>query len=80
MSGERKELHVVCGPPACGKLGDGRRLAGELGAAFLDSDTATESVVKAGLAAAGMSVDDRDSPEYKRHFRGVGRRALQAWP
>ena len=52
---------------------------GELGAAFLDSDTAAESVVKAGLAAAGMSVDDRDSPEYKRHFRGVGRQALQAW-
>lgn len=62
-------LHVVCGPPACGKTVFGRKLAAELSAAFFDSDTATEPVVKVGLSAAGLSPDDRDSPVYKKLFR-----------
>jgi predicted kinase len=65
----RKPLHVVCGPPACGKSVYGRALAGRLEAAFLDSDTATELVVQAGLTAAGLSADDRDSPDYKVLYR-----------
>ena len=62
-------LHIVCGPPACGKTVYGRALAERLGAVFLDSDVATEPVVQAGLEAAGLSRDDRDSPVYKRIFR-----------
>lgn len=62
-------LHLVCGPPACGKTVYGQRLAERLGAVFLDSDVATEPVVQAGLEAAGLSRDDRDSPTYKRLFR-----------
>jgi hypothetical protein len=49
-----------------------------LGAAFLDSDSATEAVVRAGLVAAGMSPDDRDSPAYKRYFREAVYEALFA--
>lgn len=64
-----RELHVVCGPPACGKTTHGRALARSLGAAFFDSDQVAERVVQAGLKAAGMSPDDRDSPAYKHHFR-----------
>ena len=66
---QEAKLHVVCGPPAGGKTVYGRELATRLRAVFLDSDTATERVVQAGMGAAGMSPDDRDSPEYKRHFR-----------
>ena len=63
------KLHVVCGPPACGKTTYGRSLAVREGAAFFDSDTAAEPVVRAGLRAAGLSPDDRDSPRYKEIFR-----------
>ncbi len=41
----------------------------ELGACLIDSDTATERLVRAGLALAGLDPDDRDSPAYKRAFR-----------
>jgi len=62
-------LHVVCGPPAAGKTTHARRLAAELGACLLDSDLATERLVRAGLALAGHDPDDRDSPAYKQAFR-----------
>ena len=39
------------------------------GAVYLDIDVATEPVVQAGLVAAGLSRDDRDSPTYKGIFR-----------
>ena len=68
MSAEMK-LYVVCGPPAGGKTCYGRQLAARLGAVLLDNDIATETVVQAGLEAAGFSRDDRDSPRYKEIFR-----------
>ena len=45
------------------------QLVARLGAVFLDIDTVTEPVVKAGLSLAGKNVDDRDSPEFKSAFR-----------
>ena len=63
------KLHLVCGPPACGKTVYGRELAAREGAVFLDNDIATEPVVQAGMEAAGLSPDDRDSPAYKKIFR-----------
>lgn len=63
------KLHVVCGLPASGKTVYGRELAVREGATFLDNDIATEPVVQAGLVAAGLSRDDRDSPVYKDIFR-----------
>ncbi len=64
-----KPLHLVCGPPGSGKSTYGAALAASLGAAFFDSDTATERLVRAGMSGLGLSPDDRDSPEYKTHFR-----------
>ena len=68
MSGEMK-LYVVCGPPAGGKTRYGRDLAVRVGAVFLDNDIAMEPVVEAGMEAAGLSRDDRDSRQYKNIFR-----------
>ena len=68
MSGEMK-LYVVCGPPAGGKTRYGRDLAVRVGAVFLDNDIAMEPVVEAGMEAAGLSRDDRDSTRYKNIFR-----------
>ena len=62
-------LHIVGGPPASGKTRFGRELAARLGAVFLDIDTVTEPVVKAGLSLASKNVDDRDSPEFKSAYR-----------
>lgn len=62
-------LHIVGGPPASGKTRFGKELAARLGAAFLDIDTTTEPVVKAGLTLARKNPDDRDSPEFKSAFR-----------
>ncbi|EMI56578.1 AAA family ATPase [Rhodopirellula sallentina] len=62
-------LHIVTGAAGVGKSTFGKHLAVELGAVFLDSDTVTEPVVRAGLTAAGLDPTDRDSPEYKRLFR-----------
>jgi predicted kinase len=36
---------------------------------LIDSDIATERLVRAGLALAGLDPDDRDSPAYKRAYR-----------
>jgi predicted kinase len=66
-----KPLHLVCGPPGSGKSTYGAALAASIGAAFFDSDTATERLVRAGMRGLGLSPDDRDSPEYKTHFRAA---------
>ena len=63
------KLYVVCGPPAGGKTRYGKELASRLGAVLVDSDVATEPVVQAGMEAAGLSPDDRDSDRYKELFR-----------
>ena len=63
------KLYVVCGPPAGGKTHHGRQLAARVGAVLLDNDIVTEPVVQAGMQAAGLSRDDRDSPRYKEIFR-----------
>ncbi|MEM6366333.1 MAG: AAA family ATPase [Planctomycetota bacterium] len=62
-------LHFVTGAAGVGKSTFGRRLAAEVQAVLLDSDTVTEPVVRAGLTAAALDPEDRDSPVYKQHFR-----------
>ena len=62
-------LHIVAGLPASGKTTYGKRLARDLGAAFLDIDSATEPVVRAGLNLANLDPYDRDSPTFKDAFR-----------
>lgn len=64
-----RDCHIVTGPSAAGKSVHAWKLAAELGACFLDSDTATERLVRAGSALAGLDPDDRDSPSYKQAFR-----------
>lgn len=64
-----KECHIVTGPAGAGKSAYARELATRLGACLIDSDTATERLVRAGLTLAGMDPDDRDSPAYKRVYR-----------
>ena len=66
---EAIKLYVVCGPPAGGKTRYGKELASRLGAVLVDSDVATEPVVQAGMEAAGLPPDDRDSDRYKELFR-----------
>lgn len=63
------QLHVVTGAAGAGKSTFGKKLSADLSAAFLDSDTVSEAVVRAGMKAAGLDPTDRDSPEYKRIFR-----------
>lgn len=63
------KLHIITGPAGVGKSTYGRKLAAELGACFLDSDTVTEPVVRAGMARAGLDPDDRDSQDYRVVFR-----------
>lgn len=63
------ELHIVTGAAGVGKTTWGRSLAAKIGAAFLDSDTVSEDVVRAGMEAAGLDPTDRDSLEYKTIFR-----------
>ncbi len=64
-----KQCHVVSGPAGAGKSVRARQLAAELGACLIDSDIATERLVRAGLTLAGLDPDDRDSPAYKRAYR-----------
>ena len=62
-------LHIVCGLPASGKTCYARQLASKIGAAYFDSDTATDLVIQAAQYAAGMNPHDRDSPAYKATYR-----------
>jgi len=62
-------LYVVCGPSGVGKSTYGKKLASEKGACFLDSDTVTEPVVRAGMVLGGFDPDDRDSEVYRGAFR-----------
>lgn len=64
------KLHVICGPAGVGKSTYGKQLARELKACFLDSDTVTEPVVRAGMSFGGEDPADRDSPVYRTAFRG----------
>ena len=63
------KLHIVCGLPAVGKTTYGLKLARECGAAFLDSDTATDLMIQAAHRAAGLDPHDRDSALYKETYR-----------
>jgi len=62
-------LYLICGPAGVGKSTYGKKLAKEMGACFLDSDTLSESVVCAGMALNGLDPNDRDSPVYREAFR-----------
>lgn len=62
-------LYVICGPAGVGKSTYGKKLAKEIGACFLDSDTLSESVVCAGMKLNGLDPNDRDSPVYREVFR-----------
>lgn len=64
-----RSLSLICGPAGVGKSTYGRKLARELGACLLDSDTVTEPVVRAGMRLGGEDPADRDSPAYRRAFR-----------
>lgn len=64
-----RECHIVTGPAAAGKTRHAAALAERLGACLIDSDTATERLVRAGLALAGLDPGDRDSAAYKRAYR-----------
>jgi predicted kinase len=65
----KHSLHIVTGAAGVGKTTFGKALARKLEAGFLDSDTVSEPIVRAGMMAAGLDPADRDSPEYKRLFR-----------
>lgn len=65
------QLHIVCGAAGVGKTTFAKSLAEKLPAFLLDSDLVTERVVQAGLALAGLDVDDRDSPQYKNAYRSA---------
>lgn len=65
----RHQLTIVCGNAGTGKTTFGRRLAAQSGAFFLDIDTVSERLVRAGLAQSGRDPNDRDSPEYKAAYR-----------
>ena len=60
---------MICGLAGAGKSTYGRKLAAEKSACFLDSDTVTEAVVRAGMVLGGLDPDDRDSQEYRAAFR-----------
>jgi predicted kinase len=62
-------LYVVCGPAGVGKSTYGKSLAAEKRACFLDSDTVTEPVVRAGMVLGGFDPNDRDSEMYRAAFR-----------
>lgn len=60
---------IVCGSPGAGKSTYGKQLAANLGAVFLDIDTATERLVRLALQQSGGDPDDRDSIDFKRIYR-----------
>jgi predicted kinase len=63
------QAYIVCGSPASGKTTYGRKLAAEQQAFFLDIDVATGRLVRLALELSGREGKDRDSPDFKKHFR-----------
>jgi predicted kinase len=64
-----RKATIICGSPGAGKSTYGRSLANAQGAVFLDIDTCSEKLVMAGLNLAGKDPFDRDTPNFKEHFR-----------
>jgi len=64
-----RTLHIICGLPAVGKTTYAKALACDINAAFFDSDTATDLMIKAAHSAADLDPNDRDSPLYKQTYR-----------
>lgn len=64
-----ENVFVLVGDAATSKTTLGREIALHFSACLLDIDASTEPLVRAGLAAAGMDPDDRDSAKYKSLFR-----------
>jgi predicted kinase len=62
-------LYIITGAPGAGKSTYGRQLASRHRAAFLDIDTASETLVQAALNAMQHNPDDRDSAFFKQTFR-----------
>ena len=69
MTATRYQIHIVTGAAGTGKSTFAKQLARDESAILLDSDTASEPIVRAGLQAADIDPTDRDSPEYKAIFR-----------
>ncbi|WP_218354487.1 AAA family ATPase [Alteromonas lipotrueiana] len=63
------KLYLVAGQPAVGKTTWAAILAQSTRACFIDIDTLSEPIVRAGLGLGGMPMDDRDSLQYKQTFR-----------
>jgi predicted kinase len=64
-----RKATIICGSPGAGKSTYGRSLANAQGAVYLDIDTCSEKLVVAGLKMAGRDPNDRDSTEFKQHYR-----------
>ena len=62
-------LTIVTGSPGAGKSTFAALLAVEEKACLLDIDTASEKLVRAGLAACGKDPADRDSQYFKATYR-----------
>lgn len=69
MSEGSYACHIVTGPAGAGKSMYSKRLAHRLNACLIDSDVATERLIRAGMALAGRDPDDRDSAAYKEVYR-----------
>ncbi len=62
-------LTIICGNAGVGKTTFASKLARQTGACLLDIDTVSEGLVRAGMIAAGLDPNDRDSPQFKTLFR-----------
>jgi predicted kinase len=63
------QLFIVCGNAGVGKTTFALTLAREHKACLIDIDTSSERLVQAGLGAAGLDKNDRDSEKYKMIYR-----------
>ena len=60
MTATRYQIHIVTGAAGTGKSTFAKQLARDESAILLDSDTASEPIVRAGLQAADIDPTDRD--------------------